>query len=94
MLGAGHGGIEAILVGVAAAVYGVQAWGIAATEGVIGLFALVSVGIIWRLYERTAGDDLEAPEGDGEPLAPVRTEGQMDVPADVAEEKLDESRYL
>lgn len=75
----------------AVAVYGVQAWGIVATEGVIGLLALLSVGIIWRLYEPPPADEEAGTlERDDKPLAPVR----MDVPADVSEEKLEESRYL
>ena len=80
----------------AVAVFAVGTWGIVTTEGLIGVLALLSVGIIWRLYE-PAGLEPE-----GERLTPVRTEAQRDVPADVPvdvaaeipEEKLDESRYL
>jgi uncharacterized membrane protein YhfC len=71
------------------AVYGVVSWGAAATEGVLFLVALLSLGIILALRE---------PDPDEPPLVETPAETPPLAPQDVQQvqltsEKLDESRY-
>lgn len=74
----------------ATAVYGSQTWGIEVTEALVGLFALLSVGIIWRLYEAPdAPEDVEALPADEEPWLPSQAEVELEFTA----ERLEESRY-
>lgn len=75
----------------AVAVFSVRTWDVVTTEGLIGVLALLSVGLIWRLYEPPAADEeVEGPASDGGLSRLARTELQTDV----ADEKLNESRYL
>lgn len=74
----------------ATAVFGSQTWGIAVTEAIIGFFALVSLGIIWRLYEPAVRP--EGPVGSPAAKEPERL-GQEEFGMEITAEKLEESRY-
>lgn len=74
----------------ATAVFGVTAWGIEVTEALVGLFALLSLGIIWRLHERP----VEPEEGDRPMSAKeLPPQGKANIEVDISAEKLEESRY-
>jgi len=77
----------------AAAVFGSQTWGIDVTEAIVGFLALLSLGIIWRLYEPAVG-----PEEPAASLAEKEREGlgqeeQEGIEMEITAERLEESRY-
>ncbi len=67
------------------AVYAVTTWGAVATEGLIGIFALLSVGIIFWLRAPEPVPPEPEPLPEMKPLEPV--------PLSQSVEKLDESKY-
>ncbi|MDX1688709.1 MAG: YhfC family glutamic-type intramembrane protease [Candidatus Promineifilaceae bacterium] len=74
----------------AVAVYGSVSWGIEVTEALVGLVALLSLGIIWRLYEPLPGR--EEPATRRNDWEPPRL-GREDVELEITAERLEESRY-
>ncbi len=70
----------------AAAVYGASSWGAVATEGVLGVFALVSLWVVARLRDGPAPED-----SNQMPRVPEKTLDLSRV--DVTDEQLEESRY-
>ena len=115
MLGAGHGGLEAILLGLlvlygffqavayqgvglsslvnTAALLALAAWGAWATEGVIALFALASLGAVFRLRDHS---EATAEEVAGRTAAadPAARPSAADPPPTERPERLEDSRYL
>lgn len=74
----------------AMAVYGVATWGIDVAEGLVGLVALFSLGIVWRLYEPPAM--LEKAEASMPDRVPPGL-GREPINVEITAEKLEDSRY-
>lgn len=75
-----HAAVDAV------AVYSIATWGTYVTEGLVGLFALVSVAIVFWLRE---------PEKTQAPVEPLPRVGPADpMEITVTAEKLDESRFI
>ena len=72
------------------AVYGVQTWSVYLVEGIVFLFGLCSLGIVFALRRQSqpTGEPLQTPEKEALPphSLPER-------PDDITQEKLDDSRY-
>ncbi len=74
----------------AVAVYGSVSWGIEVTEALVGLVALLSLGIIWRLYEPPPGRRESATRRSDKESPRL---GRKDVELEITAERLEESRY-
>jgi len=70
----------------AVAVFAAQTWNPYITEGILGVFGLLSLGIIFGLKSTDEPENLNPP-----PIAPAIPQIQ---PVDLSEEKLEDSRYV
>lgn len=72
------------------AVYGVQTWNVYLVEGIVFLFGLCSLGIVFAIRRRTQIVDGGAQEINL-PILPAQT--LLEEPQEITQEKLNESRY-
>jgi uncharacterized membrane protein YhfC len=74
----------------AVAVYGIQTWSVYLVEGVVLLFGLCSLGIVFALRKKTQGTEGEDQVPEVEAMTPLPF---PDEPQEITKEKLDESHY-
>jgi uncharacterized membrane protein YhfC len=73
------------------AVYGVQTWNVYVVEGIVFLFGLCSLGIVFALRRKTQTEDGEIQEIKSQ-IIPPQTVLHKE-PGEITQEKLDDSRY-
>jgi uncharacterized membrane protein YhfC len=72
------------------AVYGIQTWNVYLVEGVVFLFGMCSLGIVFALRRQSQRADGESQEAEMETLTPLSLPEE---PEEIIQEKLDDSRY-
>jgi uncharacterized membrane protein YhfC len=72
------------------AVYGVQTWNVYLVEGIVFLFGLCSLGIVFTLRRKTQTVEGEIQEVKNQTLPPQTL---LEEPGEITQEKLDDSRY-